>query len=267
MNIRPLKYQEIDRLEGFPPESWRFNLVEFTRFHFGSDYFIALVAEKDGGIVATGNGIYTGRTGWLGNIIVRPQFCGHGIGRAITMAVMKRLLDWNCRSLLLIATGDGEGMYKKMGWEICGNYLFYRCKLPVSPTESEMIRKIRKQDHQKIAELDREITGEERLPLLGRYLYRGFVFADNGISGFYLPDFGEGLIVAKDELAGLELLHRKIGSKKNTMVVIPGENKTASEFMENLGFKHHSRANRMCWGARPEWEPKGIFSRASGYCG
>ncbi len=267
MHIRPVKYQEIDHLENFPPESWHFNLVEFTKFHFGSDYFIPLVAEKGGEIVATGNGIYTGRTGWLGNIIVRPEFRGEGIGRAITVAVMKKLLDWNCRSLLLIATSEGESLYRKMNWEICGSYSFYRCELPVSSSGNELIRKITKQDHRKIAELDRVITGEERIPLLEKFMDQGFVFGKNEISGFYLPHFGEGLIVAEDELAGLELLHKKLGSVKNAMVVIPEENKTAGEFMENMGFRHHSKANRMCWGVRPDWKPEGIFSRASGYCG
>lgn len=267
MHIRPVKYQEIDQLENFPPESWHFNLVEFTKFHFGSDYFIPLVAEKGGEIVATGNGIYTGRTGWVGNVIVRPRFRGVGIGKAVTRAVMNKLLDWNCRSLLLIATSEGEGMYKKMGWEICGMYLYYRCRLPVSPLGNELIREIRKQDHHKIAELDRETTGEERFSILERFLDHGYVFVKNEISGFFLPDFGEGLIVAKDELAGLELLHKKLGSGKNTTVVLPEENHPARELLKNMGFRHPSKANRMCWGEPPDWKPEGIFSRASGYCG
>ncbi|MFP4471013.1 MAG: GNAT family N-acetyltransferase [Bacteroidota bacterium] len=267
MHIRTIKYKEIDQLEGFPPENWHFNLVEFTRFHFGSDYFIPLIAEKGGEIVATGNGIYTGRTGWLGNIIVRPQFRGVGIGKAVTRAVMNKLLDWNCRSLLLIATSEGEALYKKMGWEICGSYLFYECALPVTYSENHMIRMIKKQDHSKIAKLDREITGEERFPLLEKFLDHGLVYDHDGISGFYLPAFGQGLIISREEPGGLELLHRKIGSSKISAVVIPEENQTAREFMENMGIRHHSKANRMCWGEHHNWKPEGVYSRASGYCG
>jgi hypothetical protein len=40
-------------------------------------------------------------------------------------------------------------------------------------------------------------------------LNTGFKYKDGIIKGFYLPDFGKGLIIASSENAGLELLKFK----------------------------------------------------------
>ncbi len=55
--------------------------------------------------------------------------------------------------------------------------------------------------------LDREISGENRRGVLIGKLVGSFVYRTDGVvSGFYLPDLGEGLILARSEEAGIALM-------------------------------------------------------------
>nr|NQU91854.1 GNAT family N-acetyltransferase [Bacteroidota bacterium] len=129
IKIRKLKYKEIELLRDFPPADWHFNIVSFMKLHFGEDYFIPFVAEHSGEIVGVGNGIYTGDTGWLGNIIVKNDHRGKGVGTAVTNHLIVALKKWNCKSLLLIATRQGEPIYRKLGFNTTQYYHFFRCGL------------------------------------------------------------------------------------------------------------------------------------------
>ncbi|HEY5530616.1 MAG TPA: hypothetical protein VIK22_01285, partial [Candidatus Anoxymicrobiaceae bacterium] len=63
-----------------------------------------------------------------------------------------------------------------------------------------------------ILELDREITREDRALFIKTGCSTGWICDDvrsRGLTGYFLPDLGEGLIVAASAEAGLRLLHVK----------------------------------------------------------
>ena len=266
MVLRKLKYSEIDVLKSFPPEEWHFDIISFMKLHFGKNYFFPVVAENSGEIVGVGNGIFTGRSVWLGNIIVHEEERGRGIGTMITKYLIDMLGKMNCTSFLLIATSQGEPMYHKLGFETTDHYHFFRISKSIPPPNHSYLRKISDVNIEMLLKLDRLATCEDRQELLSEVAGNGYQYTKCESSGFFLPEFDQGLIVANQPEAGLSLLQLKISMGMQS-VVLPDKNRTALEFMMQMGYKPHASAPRMLLGNPLNWKPELIYSRAAGYCG
>lgn len=266
MLIRRLKYDEIGLLRGFAPPDWHFNLEQFMKFHFDQPYFLPLIVDFSGNVVGVGNGICNGSAGWIGNIIVAEEFRRKGIGTAITQGVIRELEKMKCKSFLLIATHDGIPLYRKLGFIQESNYCFYQIKKTLQKSPNPLIRPIKKSDFDELLKMDFQATGELRESLINRVLKQGLVYFDKKTEGFYLPEFGQGYIVASSKVAGLSLLHHKL-STKTGVLVIPEQNFTANTYVEKVGYAETNISPRMMLGQNLCWKPSMIYSRAAGYCG
>jgi len=266
MLIRRLKFEEIALLKEFAPPDWHFDLAEFIKMHFYEPYFIPLVAEISGNIAGVGNGISSGASGWIGNIIVKEEFRRQGIGTSITKEVIRQLKELKCRSFLLIATHDGIPVYRKLGFRQVANYSFYPLERQLVTKAHPCIRPVTKEEYDRLLQLDFEATAERRNSFLHQFLPGAMVFFDEKISGFYLPSLGHGYIMAKSVEAGTALLSYKI-SKTTGILVIPEQNFEAISYLEKLGYREKNIAPRMIYGTDISWNPAMIYSRAAGYCG
>jgi hypothetical protein len=112
--------------------------------------------------------------------------------------------------------------------------------------------------------LDKEISGEEREPLLKRYIESSFLYIENNeLKGFYIPTLGEGLLFADTTEAGIELMQMKYATVDTA--VIPAGNQAGLAFLEQNGFRESStKGKRMSIGKEIVWQPNKIFSRISG---
>lgn len=269
VTIRPMKSSEIPLIKGFAPIEWNTNLSELFGFLFGQPFFYPLLAEWDGTPVGCANGLWNGNAGWLGNIIVLPDFRGHGLGSALTSHLMSLFQQQGCVSQILIATSLGEPIYRKAGFVTRSTYSFLRCAEPTESLPTKNIRETEPVDFDAIYALDQEATGEARHPFLAQFLDESWVYQRDGqkeIEGYFLPKLGNGLIVARDAEAGLELLTFKL-CQGSTFIVIPSENRIALDRLINAGFQIQSTAPRMVLGSEVAWHPEMVFSRGSGYCG
>ena len=266
IDIQQLQHSEIPRLKNFPPDEWHLDLPEFLLLHFGKPYFYPIVAKFNNQIVGTGCGILNGTAGWLGTIIVRPEFRRQGIGHTITEHLVTFFDRKDYSTKLLIATELGEPVYKKMGFKQSSTYVFYGADTCVLKPRGNNIRRIEDDDFKGIEALDRRTTGEERKHLLRLFYSTGWVHDTEGINGFFLPDFGAGLIIADSEEAGFDLLNVKYRTGSMT-TVFPSENKTAKRFLEGQGFAKFLEVPRMVLGNELNWKPEYIYNRAAGYCG
>jgi GNAT superfamily N-acetyltransferase len=267
--VRQLRRDEFPALKNFPPESWNFDLCGFMELHFGEPYFYPIVAVARERIVGVANGIMNGKTGWLGNIIVPPEFRKRGIGRALTTNLIDFFNGGKCETQLLIATDMGEPLYRKCGFRTTAEYLFFKGGQLSGPPADPNIRQIRPEDYAKIIRLDERITGETRKPLLEKFFPTGWVYSvssSDEIKGFYLPGLGAGLILAADNGAGLALLHLKL-CRTDSPAVVPEGNASAVRFLLENGFTQYLKAPRMALGKERDWKPNGVFGRAGGYCG
>ncbi|RPI05041.1 MAG: N-acetyltransferase [Ignavibacteriae bacterium] len=269
LKIRPLAESEIPQLKNFPPDEWNLDLPRLISFHYGRPYFFPAAAEVDGKIVGCGIGMVHHSIIWLGTIIVLPEYRRQGIGREITGELIAHGRENGCRSFLLSASEMGESVYRKLGFQNVTPYVFYRRESTAPIRDISHVREIQPEDFPAIKELDREATGEDRPQFIERYFSTGWIyktFPTNGVTGFYLPDFGGGLIIARDSAAGVEFMKMRFNRGKKT-AVIPEANTAAREFLLSEGFQEYRRSPRMILGEEVPWQPALMYNRATGYCG
>ena len=79
-------------------------------------------ARDDGKIVAMGRMLFDfGYTAYLGDVIVRPEYQGQGIGKKIVGHLIDRTMEAACEGerimFILGAAKDKEGFYEKFGFQ------------------------------------------------------------------------------------------------------------------------------------------------------
>ncbi len=269
LEVRPIYFTELPFLRGLVPPEWNTDISQLFTQHFGQPYFYPVVAELSGNLVGCANGLLNENTGWLGNIIVLPEYRRQGIGSALTAYLMEYFHQKGCSSQVLVATQLGEPVYAQRGFKVRSSYTFLRSgnTIPAGPTPH--VRRAGPLDFEAIRTLDRNITGENRRAFLEQFLAGGWVYqagAHTPLAGFFLPGLAHGPVIAGDRRAGLELLKYKLGLGC-TFVVIPTANRPALDYLIGTGFQIESTAPRMTLGQELDWQPEGVFSRGSGYCG
>jgi len=264
---RDLQRADIPRLASFAPLEWRMALDVVLREHFGRSYFRARVATVASRIVAVGQSIATGRTGWIGNIIVQADMRNRGLGSRMTEELIAVLRGQSCSSVLLVATAMGEPVYKKLGFRRTAAYVFLEVPRLSSPV-TNAIRRVEPADVDHVMGIDATVTGETRKELLDSHLASGWVHVDRdrGIDGFFLPTLGSGLVLANGAPAGLDLLRFKHAHFSRSAVV-PAANTAALQFLVEQGARETTRAPRMALGDEADWRPECVFARATGFCG
>lgn len=179
---------------------------------------------------------------------------------------MTILSENNCSSQLLIATKMGENLYEKLGFKKSALYNFYIGQ-QINFPKNENIRQLNKTDLKNILKLDFVVSGEYREHMIKYFLSDGYVYEDNisrEIIGYYLPNLGDGVVLALDDNVGINLLKLKHSLKK-CKTVLPEQNLAGNEFLSKQGFKLHNQAYRMVFGSEVDWKPKSVFCRIGGY--
>lgn len=264
--IRKCNLSDIESIRYLQPKGWD-DIAFYFKFYCNHEFCYPIVAEYDDRIVGVANGTLNEQTGWLAHIIVAEDWRNNGIGYRLTNHIINYLYDKGCKSLLLIATEMGEGLYRKFGFETVGEYIFFQGKKLDDNFSPINIREIKQSDLNAILNLDKSVTGENRCQMLRQFLSNARVYStDSAIRGFFLKEFGEGTIIAADDEAGIALLmlkHHLTDSKS----VLPDGNRSGIECLKKKNINNFLRAPRMSLGEKVAWKPEGIFSRAGGFYG
>ena len=104
LKIRPVRSNELPILKDFAPPEWNNDISRLFALYFGQPYFHPIVAELNGAIAGCANGLLGQATGWLGNIIVLPEYRRQGIGSALTAYLVEFFHKLGCTSQVLVAT-------------------------------------------------------------------------------------------------------------------------------------------------------------------
>lgn len=266
--IRLLQPGELSLLKNFAPPDWNADLSVLFTIHFGQPYFYPIAAEQDGVIAGCANVIWNKCAGWLGNIIVLPEFRGRGIGSNLTRHLVDFLHARGSIPQILIATSMGEPVYRKLGFKAVSQYVFLKAEQPPALLELTGIRPCKLEDTASVFRIDRAITGEERRLLLTRFLDDGWIHESpvGEVDGFFLPGLGQGLVLAENDTAGLALLGFKIG-RGSTSAVVPEANTVSLEYLIKNGFQETTCNPRMVLGGDTNWHPEHVYCRGAGYCG
>jgi GNAT superfamily N-acetyltransferase len=266
MTVEPFTENDLPALDGLRPENWP-DLVPHFQFYLSKPSCLPRKTVVDGAIVGSGAGIAFGPTGWLAHIIVRPEHRGVGIGGRIVADLMGLLAGKGCRTVSLIATDLGRPVYLKAGFVDQTEYVF----LTRAPggKEGRTDRRIIAYEptfEPAVLELDRAISGETREAVLKEKLEGSFLFVSGGrLRGCFLPRLGEGLVIARDDEAGLALLELKTSQAER--VAMPADNEAARAFLLRNGFTETMRARRMVSGPAFAWKPDCVYGRIGGNMG
>ena len=266
--IRKIKKSEIQGLNNITPTDWKFDYENFLKDFINQDFFYAFVQIQDEKIVGTGNVFLKEKIGWLGNIMVNKNNRRKGLGYKMTKFLVEFLEDKKCETQLLIATKLGEPIYQKIGFRKITEYQCFDSEVDIDYTFTKPIRKLLKSDLESVYKLDLDANGENRTHLIDKFIEDGIGYfsRENELLGFFLPNFGRGLVLSRDEQAGVELLKLK-HSKKGKRTLLPIENLNGINLLENYGLKKGDKCSRMILGKENIWTPQYIYSYGSGYCG
>jgi GNAT superfamily N-acetyltransferase len=266
-NIRPLLNNEIGMANSLIPVEWHFDFKIFPYQHFGEGTYEAFGGFVDNQIIAVGDLIINGKTGWLGNIVVKPEFRTQGFGQELTMHLVNYLKNHECKNIITMATESSKSLYKKLGFLTSSIFSTLEGQLPNAPAMVKQIRPVEPDDLKQIYALDASVTGEDRSKLFNSSISKGFVYtsADSRkIQGFFLSETGEGPIIASNSEAGLALLQLK-HSLSLCNASIPCENRSAVDYLKKNHFHETDLVYRMALGEDIDWKPEMMFSRAFKY--
>lgn len=264
MIIEKLSVHDICKLQEVVPESWDKNLPDLVIKYYDKDYFYAVVAKEGKDIVGFGHNIDFKNTGWLGHILVKDGYKRQGIGKSIVNELIK--VGKEMKTINLVATKEGEYLYRSLGFKNDGYYLFY--KGIYTKEVSKNIKKIQERDIEYILDIDRKITFEDRREILNSYFKNGYKYENSKgeIEGYYLKGFGQGAVMAINSIAGIELIKFK-HSIGDEITVIHEKNLEAIKEINKLDFYFYDKGMRMYYGDKLKWEKEKVFSRGIAYAG
>jgi len=261
-------HADMESIRDLQPEGWS-DITEAFKYYISYEFCRPIKVVIDDKIIGVGTSIMFENTGWLAHIIVHKDYRNKGIGYKIVENLLNHLLIKSISSVLLIATELGEPVYKKAGFRVISDYIFLKSDQPWRENStSKKIMPFRVNYYADITKLDKRISGENRESLIEKHLDNSLMYLDNeGLSGFYLPNLGEGLIIADNSLAGIELMKAKY-SEKADKAVIPSENQIGLDFLKKNGFVlSETKGKRMIRGEDINWKPECFFSRIGGNYG
>jgi GNAT superfamily N-acetyltransferase len=265
VSIQQLTLEDLEHVGVLQPDGWG-DILTSIRFYCTSGFCHPLKATIDDKLVGIGTAIIHGTTAWLAHIIVHKDHRKAGIGTTITKSLIDLVHKTSCQTMLLIATTLGEPVYRKLGFSVETRYLFLdNGTLPEPAGESNIIP-FQQQYQDTLMQFDHRISGEYREGLFSAHLTDSKLFLDGGeITGFYIPSLGEGLIIASDPHAGIELM--KYRWKLNKMFCIPVNNEFGISFLKQHGYETLREASRMILGKKIVWDASHIYSRIGGNLG
>ena len=266
MDIKELKNNEVSHLASLQPTGWQ-NILPIFDFYTNSDFCFSVKVNINNKIIGIGALIIHNEIAWLAHIIVHKENRNKGIGNLITQALINISDTQKCQTIYLIATDLGAPVYEKLGFRTETEYLFFKnINNEKKWTTSNNIELFTNDFKTQIADLDKQVSGEKRMFHIERHIQNGYVYKENNIlEGFYLPSFGEGLIIANTSSAGLELMKMRLNTKKDA--IFPSNNLMAKDFMNNNNHTENSKAKRMILGKERIVLYKNIYNRIGGNIG
>jgi GNAT superfamily N-acetyltransferase len=240
-----------------------------------------IVGVLDDRVAATGLATANGPVGWLGGIVVDAEYRRHGIGRAITEDLVRRLRAAGCLTLSLESTDAGRPLYERLGFRLATHYHQLQAdrvdEAPAQP-EGTRVRRLEAADLPAVFELDRQATAEDRSAALASLAIPGagevagwVLLRDEAIAGFLLPaERAYGAIVAPRFEDGLYLLdlHRYVVSPGgHVRAGIPDEHLAAWHRLQESGWQETWQAPRYLLGPDIPWRPAWIWGQINSAMG
>ena len=266
MDIQNLEQTDVNFISDLLPFGWE-DVVSIIDWYTHNSFCYPVKVCIDKKIIGIGTAIVHNKTAWLAHIIVHTDHRNQGIGKDITQTLVDTSFSKGCETIYLLATDLGEPMYRKIGFETETEYMIFTCESSGGNFESdENIVEIKSDFNKQILDLDRQVSGEDRILVLEQHLSDGYIYLiDNEVQGFYMPNLGNGLIIAATNTAGEELMKLRLRSKD--FAAFPVDNTNGITFMKQNNFKEDRSEKRMRLGMKRNWQPQNIYNSIGGNLG
>jgi GNAT superfamily N-acetyltransferase len=266
MNIEPIQYKDLPFIKELQPADWD-DICIPHKWYLDSSFCTPLKMVINRKIAGIGTAIRHEDTAWLAHIIVHPDYRNKGLGEAITRALLDTIDKRKYETIYLIATDLGYPVYLKTGFELEAEYVHLVNKnAPFHSPVSPLILPFEDKYADEIYALDKLISAEGREEILRDHLRKSLVFVtEKKVEGVYFSSLANGLIIADNPVAGIELMKMRLQSKD--FAILPGENKPAVEFLAANDFNQVRISRRMISGKKRSWRPGCIYNRVSGQIG
>ena len=250
---------------------WNQTLTDWQRFLALSPRG-CLIAESEHRPVATAVTIaYGNDLGWIGMMLVHPDFRRRGIARVLLQHSIEILQSARVKSIKLDATPAGREVYLKMDFKDEYTLTRYQTDSAKTSAPNQNIRQARSEDFEKILSLDKSATGAHRENLLRRLIEessRALVYEQNGvITGFGILRPGSlasylGPIVATDSSQAKALASALANSK--TFCDLPDRLPPAADWAKANNFTPQRTLTRMYLGQNVQpTAPQSYFAIAA----
>ncbi|MEP7164799.1 MAG: GNAT family N-acetyltransferase [Ferruginibacter sp.] len=266
MKFEPLLYSDFPYLKEFEPPNWG-DLVPRFKYHIESSFCDPVKLTIEGMIVAIGTIIFHKDSAWLASIIVHPDHRNRGYGKKITQQLVDRIDTKKFSTIYLDATDLGYPVYIKLGFEQEASYAHLKSEQNITGLQvAASVISYKEKYRQQVLELDKTISCENRQETITENLITAKVYINDGrVEGFYLPSLSNGLIIAENDAAGIELVKCRL--ENNYYAILPSVNETAINFLQQNDLVQFRISRRMFMGKKREWKGDRIYNRISGQLG
>jgi GNAT superfamily N-acetyltransferase len=246
---------------------WDCDIGEIYRENFNKPFFYPYILKKNKQLVGVSELIINGTSAWLGLVVVLEEFRNLGLGTAMVKYIMSEAVRLGCITQVLYASEMGKPIYDKLGFHSEITFVLY---LPTQPATKELIQDIipiTEIDYEQVLLVDRFVTGEDRSLLLADCWADSVKYIENGeITGYFLPNYGIGSLIATTEKAAENLVDYKCQSSKPDFI-FPERNTFCRKLLENRQYKYEKNYPRMVYGKPLDFHPDFVFCRGTGYSG
>ncbi|MHB8612084.1 MAG: GNAT family N-acetyltransferase [Candidatus Dormibacteraceae bacterium] len=247
----------------------------YRQFHVIFNFYAAnrrcrmfVARDRQERVVATSVATRYANTGWIGHVFVRPDVRGHGLGTRMTSVALDVLQRAGCDTILLAATDLGRPIYERMGFDVESHYHEMRGAALPRTAGLAPYRPLLPSDRAALAALDRQVTGDDRGPILKRLQDFAWGVSRNarlGGAAVPLPWGGAwaALLPGADEAEATAFVRllRTVGSVGPEVILYPpDENRQALDLLRDNGFEELRTVPRMVLGKRSEWQPAAIWN-------
>ena len=266
MQFEPLDHSDFPYLKEFEPPNWG-DLVPRFRYFIDSDFCNPIKLAVNNRTVAIGTTIMHRDSAWLASIIVHPDHRNRGYGTIITRRLIDSVDTRQFSTIYLDATDLGYPVYKKLGFEMEAAYAHLKSSENITGLQlSEFITPYSQAYLQQVLQLDKNISCEDRQAIITENLSTAQLFVNNGrVEGFYLPSLGNGLIIAGNDIAGIELVKCRL--ENNYYAILPEDNISTINFLQQNNLQQFRISRRMFMGIKRPWKSNRIYNRISGQLG
>lgn len=241
--------------EGWLCDRWEFSFL-LQQFPQG-----CLVLRKEEKAIAYITSIAYGKSGWIGNLVVRPETRRKGMGRAMMQGALSALLHSGVETIWLTASEQGAGLYRKFGFNEIDRINRWTGRAGLSPGPLQAI------DEEPLLAVDQAGWGERREQLLKAVLNRGTLYSVPG--GFLCCQKWKDAIQlgpwgCQSRIEARELLNDALceGYQK-VFLDVPEANLAAGSLLVQRGLTLAGSSLLMYYGRPPAYRPEKIFALAT----